>query len=282
MDIFFEDRKEFYEKERRNKENSIVIYALLRQINRFLMHFRTFLFAWTRNYMQEVNCRRNPEEDEMTMENAISTILDKFELSNAGRKLILGGLRSSSFKREKKELLPDNSFYQQGIEIFELEDQDAHHDTTSLRLVAIYDTPEKILIYLAEKATVVGVSATAEVPSVVGNYDLIYLHDKLEDNFHPTSERKKEQIRSEMQEAREAYEDGRVNIHAEVIEKHDGDFDVYGQSKKIFDNPNYALICGNKIRNAIEDTYYQMRYCNIAGGIRICCKEDLYVGTFYK
>ena len=127
IDIFFETRKEFYAHVNKNKEENIVVYALLREINRFLIHFRTFLFEWARHYMHEINARRNPEDDELTLENAISTILDKFELSRAGQQLILSEMRSPSVNRKQKELLPDNHFYQQGMEIFELEDQDSHH-----------------------------------------------------------------------------------------------------------------------------------------------------------
>lgn len=58
---------------------------------------------------------------------------------------------------------------------------DSHHDNTNLKFVKVYDTPEKIMLYLAGKATVFGISATAEVDTVVGNYDLRYLKEQLKE-----------------------------------------------------------------------------------------------------
>lgn len=282
IDIFFETREEFYAHVKKNKEENIVVYALLREINRFLIHFRTFLFVWARHYMQEINARQNPEDDELTLENAISTILDKFELSRAGQQLVLSEMRSSSVNRKQKELLPDNSFYQQGMEIFEFEDQDSHHDSTNLRLVAVYDTPEKILTYLSEKASVIGISATAEIPSVVGNYDLGYLKEKLGDQFHLTSKDTKTKIAAQLKKGWKAYDDGLVRIHAEMVKNEKVNFDALSVCSEIFHNEELAMICARLIQNTVEKDYYALRYCNIVRAMYQFCsvkiQSMLYLG----
>lgn len=275
IDIFFETRKEFYAHVKENKEENIVVYALLREINRFLIHFRTFLFEWARHYMHEINARRNPEDDELTLENAISTILDKFELSRAGQQLILSEMRSPSVNRKQKELLPDNRFYQQGMEIFELEDQDSHHDSTNLRLVAVYDTPEKILTYLSGKASVIGISATAEIPSVVGNYDLGYLKEKLGDQFHLTPNDTKTKIAAQLKKVWKAYDDGLVQIHAEMVKNEEVNFDALSVCREIFHNEESAGICANLIRNTVEKDYYALRYCNIVRAMHLFCSVEI-------
>lgn len=54
--------------------------------------------------------------------------------------------------RNNRELiLEDRSFYQVGMEYYEFEDNDSHHDNTNLKFVKVYDTPEKIMLYLAGK-----------------------------------------------------------------------------------------------------------------------------------
>ena len=59
-----------------------------------------------------------------------------------------------------------------GMEIFEFEDSYEHNENTNLQFIKIYDTPEKIVKYVAEKATVFAVSATADINTVLGNYNL--------------------------------------------------------------------------------------------------------------
>lgn len=232
--------------------------------------------------MQEINAGRNQEDDEMTLENAISTILYKFELSPAGRQLVLSDMRSSSVNRKQNELLPDNSFYQQGMEIFEFEDQDSHHDSTNLRLVAVYDTPEKILTYLSEKASVIGISATAEIPSVVGNYDLGYLKEKLGDQFHLTSKDTKTKIAAQLKKGWKAYDDGLVRIHAEMVKNEEVNFDALSVCSEIFHNEELARICASLIQNKVEKDYYALRYCNIVRAMYQFCsvkiQSMLYLG----
>lgn len=52
--------------------------------------------------------------------------------------------------RNNRELiLEDRSFYQVGMEYYEFEDNDSHHDNTNLKFVKVYDTPEKIMLSVA-------------------------------------------------------------------------------------------------------------------------------------
>ena len=150
------------------------VFSLLREINLFLLHFTLFSIEWAKNYMDIVNSSRNDITDAMNLENAISSILKRLELTNRQRDLLMG--ETCQIVRNHNDLiLEDRSFYQVGMEYYEFEDNDSHHDNTNLKFVKVYDTPEKIMLYLAGKATVFGISATAEVDTVVGNYDLRYL-----------------------------------------------------------------------------------------------------------
>ena len=123
--------------------------------------------------------------DEVEKSGNISTILKRLELTNKQRDLLMG--ETCQMVRNNRELiLEDRSFYQVGMEYYEFEDNDSHHDNTNLKFVKVYDTPEKIMLYLAGKATVFGISATAEVDTVVGNYNLRYLKEQLKERYHKT------------------------------------------------------------------------------------------------
>lgn len=259
IDVFFEGKDDFFKN--RNKEKDIVLYSLLRDINLFLLHFRLFTIEWARNYMEIVNSSRNGIMDVMNLENAISSVLKRLELTNRQRDLLMG--ETCQMVRSNHELiLEDRSFYQVGMEYYEFEDNDSHHDNTNLKFVKVYDTPEKIMLYLAGKATVFGISATAEMDTVVGNYDLRYLKEQLKERFHKTPSYLKEKTRIALKKRWSAYTDGEIKVHGEIICS-----DVHGINAedycKTFIDEEFARYCANIITNITDDEYQIIRYCNI-------------------
>ena len=144
IDVFFEGKEKFFKN--RNKERDIVLYSLLREINLFLLHFRMFSMEWARNYMDIVNNSRSGIMDAMSLENAISSILKRLELTNKQRDLLMGETCQRVCNNHDL-ILEDASFYQVGMEYYEFEDSDSHHDNTNLNFVKVYDKPQKIKLY---------------------------------------------------------------------------------------------------------------------------------------
>ena len=295
VDILMETREEFHSR-RHDAESEISVYSLLREISRFLARFRVFLNLWADSYMNIINQRRGPDEtaDRMTKENALKAISRRLDLSDQQENLILGAAVPVEYDK-KRALLPDISFYQRGLEIFELEDSDSHHESTDFRFISVRDTPEKILIHLARRAVIYGISATAEVPSVVGNYDLSYLREKLGDAYHPTPFEQKRNIQAELSKTWTAYREGKIRLHSEVMESDMRGQDLAELCEKIFFNPEYARICARYIedetaraiandgKNSGKSDFYQMRYFNIIAAMRRFCEESniqsmLYLG----
>lgn len=259
IDVFFEGKEDFFKN--KNKEKDIVLYSLLREINLFLLHFRLFAIEWARNYMDIVNSSRNGIMDAMNLENAISTILKRLELSNKQRDLLMGE-RCQMVRSNRELILEDRSFYQVGMEYYEFEDNDSHHDNTNLKFVKVYDTPEKIMLYLAGKATVFGISATAEIDTVVGNYDLRYLKEQLKERFHKTPGYLKEKTRIALEERCSAYTDGEINVHREIISSDIQGFNAEDYCK-IFMDAEFARYSSNIITNITDNEYQIIRYCNV-------------------
>lgn len=279
VDVFFEEKEEFYKNS--DKEKDIVLYGLLREINTFLLHFRLFFIEWARNYMNIINKSRNPDADEMSLENAISSILQRLELTENQRKLLMGEVCQSA-RALQGLILKDKSFYQTGMEYYEFEDHDSHHDNTNLKFVKVYDTPEKILLYLAQKATVFGISATAEINTVVGNYNLEYLKEQLRDNFHNTPDDLKEKTRIALENRWKLYETGEVAIHGEVVNNNTQGFcaEEYCQT---FISDELARFAANIITNITDNEYQIIRYCNVLKAMYIFNKTSdiqsmLYLG----
>lgn len=259
IDMFFEEKEEFFKNQKQGK--NIGLYGLLREINTFLFHFRLFTREWAENYMDIINASRSITSDEMSLENAISSILKRLELTNKQRDLLMG--ETCQMVRKKRDLiLEDRCFYQIGMEYYGLEDSDSHHDNTNIKFVKVYDTPEKILLYLAGKATLFGISATAEIDTVIGNYDLGYLKEQLGEDYHSTPEYLKESAKRELEKVWRAYTDGRINVHGEIVSS-----DIQGLRPedycKTFMNSEFAHYSFNAIANKTKDNYKIFRYCNV-------------------
>lgn len=260
VQIFFEDNKTFFENQ---SKDDIVIYSLLRDINRFLLHFRKFLFNWANQYMNIINKERNAYADVMTIENAMSSIMKKLELSDNQTKLLLGELCEQRITQKEKHNIPDDSFYQKGIEIFEFEDNDSHFDFTNLHFIKLYDTPEKILGYISESNTVIGLSATAEIYTVIGNYNLDYLRYCLRDKFHYTPKDMRARVGEQMMKLYEPYKNNQITINTEVINTEYSESNAQEICRKLINDSDFSIVCGNIIDNECEESYYRVRYCNI-------------------
>ena len=277
--IYLETKADY---DKNKSDNDISVFSMLREINRFLIHFRIFLYAWAEQYMRGVNARRSTADDAMKQEDALNTILDKIGIVEKDRPIILRERRSPSASSGKKRVLPDTSFYQTGLELFELKDEDSHHDSTRLQLAAVYNTPEKILKYLAETSTVIGISATAEVPTVTGNYDLDYLQEELGKSFHKTPNDVKRRIQEELSVTQQAYKDGRVRVHAEMVKDQSVNFNVASVCKSFFHDAEIAETCASIMEEKVADQYALQRYCSIAWAMHQFCslsvRSMLYLG----
>lgn len=264
IDVFFENKEEFFKN--RNKNKDIVLYSMLREINTFLLHFRLFSIEWARNYMELINKKRSSNTDEMNLENAVSSILKRLELTDKQYDLLMGET-CQMVRNNTKFVLEDRSFYQMGMEYYEFEDSDSHHDNTNLKFIKVYDTPEKIMLYLSSKATVFGISATAEFSTVVGNYDLRYLKEELKERYHCTPQSLKEKTEKELMSRWSAYSQGSINIYGNVVPSNIQGFSAE-EYCKMFLNTELARYCANKINYVTDDEYQILRYCNVLRAMR--------------
>ena len=260
VDIQFENGKQYFAEK---QKDDVVIYSLIRDINRFLRHFKVFLFEWARHYRSLENDSRDSGRDRMSFENALASIMDKFELSASQRKLLLGELCEPLIWLKDEDIIPHVSFYQDGMEIYEFEDNDAHNDSTAVNFIKVYDTPEKLLIYLAKQSQVIGISATAEIPTVVGNYHLRYVEEMLGSLFHTTPQIVKERIRKKAEENSRAYHDGRISIQSEIISADYEGKELVEICRMITGETEIADICANLITNQPVARYQSVRYCNV-------------------
>ena len=66
-----------------------------------------------------------------------------------------------------------------GFQFTEVEDSNYHDLQSLIHQFNFKTTPENLLIEIANKSKLIGVSATASLPTVIGNFDIEYLKKSL-------------------------------------------------------------------------------------------------------
>ena len=240
-------------------DNDIVIFSMLRNIRSFLFRFRFLVFKWADHYRAIVNSGRFAEHDEFTKENAISTILCTIGLTKIQQILLMN--ECCQISPFRNSVVPEHSHYTDGFEIFEFKDSDDHNESTEINYIKVYDTPEKIIRYISERNTVFAISATADMPTVFGNFDLTYLKETLGQLYHEQDKSLSCRVNDALKRNYTAYGDGRITIHSEALNTSwKGNIKEKCEEFLSLDNANLAA---NIILNITDDKYAQMRYCSI-------------------
>ena len=110
--------------------------------------------------------------------------------------------------------IKDFSFWANGFSATYLDDDESHEYDTYFSKYQIKITPERGLLYLSNKAKVIGLSATAKNNSVISNFALDYIKDKLGEDYYELS-KEEEQILQD--NYAELYKNYNVNIDVKSV-----------------------------------------------------------------
>ena len=70
-------------------------------------------------------------------------------------------------------------FYVNGFRYYDFKDDMSHDTSTKISMCYLDNTPEGFLLTLSNRAMIVGLSATASIDTVTGNYNLAYIKEQL-------------------------------------------------------------------------------------------------------
>ena len=147
--------------------------------------------------------------------------------------------------------LEEDSFMRKGFNFTEVED-DSYHDLQSkFRGFYFHTTPEDTLIRMSRKANVIGVSATASLNTVVGNYDVKYLKKILKNDYYELSESGKERIYNSFNRQLEIYNKENIDIKVVPID----DIKAYSAEEKIMHFINIDLGLTDKTKYGLIENY---------------------------
>ena len=256
------DIQQVDEKEEINE--AISISALLKDIHDFLRDFRFFLLKWAEQYATVVNIYRQKTETPMDIlqeDNALSSLMGCFKLNVDQQKLVYD--EADKIKIELKSKKED--FYQTGFEYYRFVDADRHNHKTDINFVSIRTTPEKILLAMARKASVIGMSASAEFKTVLNNYNLDYLKEELGPDYHITESALKTEIAAELVKRNIPYKNKEIKCHGFRI----------SAERNYFENKECEKKLVQKIKNETSDSYKQNRYSAIANVFHIFCTSNM-------
>lgn len=248
-----------------NEKNNIQV--MLGQLRGFIKYFQGAVNILAINYMQCKKERRKEGEDAFTMEAAIRSVLSLFRLSPDSIDYLTSQIMISAHKI-KGDIEPsdfDLSFYENGFRYYAFENDTAHDMQSQIMMYSFQNTPEKTLLRFCEKAKVIGISATATVPSVIGNFDIAYLKDKMQKVFVPLTDDERHRLSAEFEESQQGYNN--VSINVDLL----GESGKYTDSswRMVFDDEELAKKIADDVRmlfseNEDKNNFNKERYLRVA------------------
>ncbi|MCI6699657.1 MAG: hypothetical protein MR488_10940 [Lachnospiraceae bacterium] len=209
--------------------------------------------------------------DDFSYENAVNSVLTLFKLTSEQKRFLTAQilmLHRCRWNSAKENNTDDLTFYERGFRYYILGDDPDHDMTTDINMLSFRNSAEKILLTICGTAKVIGLSATATVPTVLGNYDLDYLKSRLQDTFHTIADEDRATLKKEYEDNTAGYRD--IHITAELIRSMDenGQYTI-NLWKQVYPDPEDAECIHNLIKQRVNDEdYLAARYLRIAAAYR--------------
>ena len=232
----------------------------------FVSWFQTTVYILALNYYQLQHERIKDGEEEITYESAIHSVLSEFNLGPVYENYLFNQIMMMRIKSKNNIAGSEYDFtiYENGFRYFSFENSHDFEFKSIISMLSFSQTPERILTRLCEKAKVIGVSATATLPSVLCNYDLNYLSTKMGSAFSHISDDDFLRLSKEFENAQYGYKD--ITIHTEL-----------------FDGTDYSVSLWNKIFNDDELSEAAHRIVDISLADSTTQKDNFFNhGRYFK
>lgn len=254
------------------KKDEKNIVSLLNQIRGFFKLFSLNIKNLAENNYQLENEKREKTdsiESEFTFDLALSTILEEFGLEQKYYKdyIIENILSARKISRNKpNELDYDLSFYKNGFRYYSFVDSEFHNSKTKIFIYDYQETPENFILKLAKRSKVIGISATALIETVTGNYDFKYFESQLGNNFIKLSKKEKKILSDLFNKQNKHYD--KVKIHTEwisFISDEDREH-ILSEFEKLFEDKElaeeiYGLTPKNDTNSYLFNRYLKIGHC---------------------
>lgn len=232
------------------------IQVMLGKLRGFIQWFQGMVNILAINYRQLKNERQQSGEDEFTQEQAIRTVLSLFRISPYETDYLTSQVMMASRKSKSEKIAGsefDRSVYEHGFRYYCFENDTRHDMQSKIMMCSFQNTPEKLLIRFCERAKVIGISATATVPTVIGNFDLEYLRSKMQEAFYSLPLADKRRLQKDFEDSQIGYRD--IQIHTNLV-----GFRNYSKQTWIDILQDQEL--GEEVFNKLERSVYEINQSN--------------------
>ena len=159
------------------------------------------------------NYQYNQSNQSVSFEDCVRTVLSEFMINGELQDPIVSEILLMPSKKQRDELRIDESFYESGFRYYNFEDDDSHGLRSKMMTVSQNITPEKVLLSICRNAMVFGISATADLQTSVGNFDLRYIKKQLRENYYELSPEHKAILKERFDAANSGYTEDQILIH---------------------------------------------------------------------
>lgn len=229
------------------------LFAALHRAHR---RFYGFVRMLASNYQQ------NQIDRSISFEDSIRSVLEEFMITGKLQDSIVSEILLMPSREQKKKQRIDESFYDSGFRYYSFEDDDSHGFRSDMRMVFQNITPEKVLLSICGTAMVFGISATANLKTTIGNYDLKYLKRQLRENFYELSQEDQRILDERFNNANSGYSDDQIIIH-EVTDVENGAYNEDCWKPIIQDNLK-SLQTFQYVQNSSGSEFFEKRYLKAA------------------
>lgn len=204
--------------QQKKDDNRQSIYQLIGDTSYFLKYFQRGIGYIADNY-KALKEEKKKDCYNITIESAIRTTLAEFGVYGTMQNYLTYNIMISKRHKSDKYYINDaldSSVYEKGFKYYHILDNDNYDTQSRVNYVAFHDSPEKFLIRLIERTKVVGVSASANLPTVLANYDLDYIKKVRGKLVYKLSELDEKRLREEFNKSIEHH--NRAKIHCEPVD----------------------------------------------------------------
>lgn len=265
------------------EKKELLVRDFMNEIQHFLNRFSYELIAIARNYREQKQSEATDDTPDFSLDNALKTVLDALSIPPEFYNFLIDSTKTQHqtalkrYKKGEKELPQTLSFYEKGYRYYGFEDRDQHDTQSKIYVAALEQTPETWLADWATHNLVVGISATAKIETVVGNYDLTYLRQRLGERFIEMTEIERVILRGAFNERFEGY--SQVCLQTKFVK---ADKDIRRELRDLFPDDDFMV---NFLVSELERTvmmdddegsrdYYYRRLIRIAKAFDYFVKHD--------
>lgn len=166
-------------------ENDLKLYRMLRQVTKVINDFSKIIHRFAKKVLSQKNGESiQTLKPQMTLQSETKTIYNFLNIRGQHQQILMNigeGWTGQRAAKNRNKLVPESyhAFQKYGLNFYLLSDSSIHELETIVRMIELKQTPENFLLKVLEKADILGLSATCEVPTVLDNFDLDYLREQL-------------------------------------------------------------------------------------------------------